>query len=549
MSSTSTSTTEIELQSVPVAYHPALTTSVDSAVPASVPLDRLESESRSREAGQRAPLTRDEDIEHPNLGKGKTLVVIVSVTCITAISSLLSGLVTVALPTIARDLGLSESLLLWPASIYALTCGCTLLLLGSIADVVGSRHMYLLGCALQSAFTLACGLSQNGPQLILFRALAGIAISFCLPSAVSIITNSFAPGKRRNVAFAAMGGGQPIGFTIGLTLGGVFADTIGWRWGFYTAAIMNTIILVVAIWGLPKTIGENDPITWKRLGSDIDWVGAILASSALAMLSYVFAILTGNTASIRDSSTITILAISIALIPAFIYWCGRQERLGRPAIIPNSLWRNKVFTCICINVFVVWGAFNALELLLTLYFQDVQKMSAINTSVHFLPSPAAGATVNIMMALIVHRVRADVAIIISLVVSAISPLIMAFAMPSWSFWAGPFPALFLNPVGSDVLFTISNLVITSVFPARTQALAGGVFNTVSQIGKSVGLATAAVVAASVTARSEYENKRSPEALLEGYHASFWYLFALTLAALGVSLWGLRKIGKVGLKQD
>jgi MFS family permease len=176
-----------------------------------------------------------------------------------------------------------------PASIYALTCGCSLLLLGSISDVVGPRNMYLLGCALQSAFTLACGLSQSGGQLILFRALAGIAISFCLPSAVSIITNSFEPGKRRNVAFASMGGGQPIGFSIGLTLGGVFADSIGWRWGFYIAAILNTIVLVTGIWALPKTESENEPITWNRLNTEVDWVGAFIATCSLAMMSYVFA--------------------------------------------------------------------------------------------------------------------------------------------------------------------------------------------------------------------------------------------------------------------
>lgn len=66
--------------------------------------------------------------------------------------------------------------------------------------------MYLVGSMLQSAFTLGCGLATTGTQLILFRALAGVAISFCLPSAVSIITQTFPSGKRRNIAFASMGG-------------------------------------------------------------------------------------------------------------------------------------------------------------------------------------------------------------------------------------------------------------------------------------------------------------------------------------------------------
>src|ERR1700753_1412995 len=114
------------------------------------------------------------------------------------LGTLLAGVVTTAIPTIARDIDLAQNLLLWPASIFSLTCGCTLLVSGSVADVVGSSNMYLIGSALQSAFTLACGLSTSGSQLILFRGLAGIATSMCLPSAVSIITSTFVPGKRRN---------------------------------------------------------------------------------------------------------------------------------------------------------------------------------------------------------------------------------------------------------------------------------------------------------------------------------------------------------------
>jgi len=175
-----------------------------------------------------------------------------------------------------------------PISIYALTCGCTLLLLGSVSDVVGSKVMYLTGCLLQSCFTLACGLAQNGTQLIVFRAFAGVAISFCLPSAVSIITSSFPEGKSRNIAFASMGGGQPIGFSFGLVLGGVFTDTIGWRWGFYLCAVINTIVFMIALFGLPKLASKQTQVLY-RLRTEIDWVGIGLGSASLALLSYCFA--------------------------------------------------------------------------------------------------------------------------------------------------------------------------------------------------------------------------------------------------------------------
>lgn len=148
--------------------------------------------------------------------------------------------------------------------------------------------MYLIGCMLQSAFTLASGLSQNGFQLILFRGLGGIATALCLPSSVSLITTYFPHGKRRNLAFAAMGGGQPAGFCIGLTLGGVLVDGPGWRYGFYISAIINTIILVIAIFGLPKMDAQTS-IPWGSLWGQVDWIGAILLSTSLGLLSYVFA--------------------------------------------------------------------------------------------------------------------------------------------------------------------------------------------------------------------------------------------------------------------
>ncbi|CAO2654471.1 Nn.00g112040.m01.CDS01 [Neocucurbitaria sp. VM-36] len=481
-------------------------------------------------------------------GRGTTAIVLVTVVCVTMISSMLSGVTAVVLPTMARELQLAPSVLLWPISIYALTCGCTLLLLGSVADVVGSRPMYLTGCILQSAFTLACGLAQTGTQLIVFRAFAGVAISFCLPSAVSIITNTFPEGKSRNIAFASMGGGQPIGFSLGLVLGGVFSDTIGWRWAFRLSAIVNTIVFVVALFGLPKVDGKQTNIL-SRLKGEIDWIGIAMGSASVALLSYCFALISEDTGKISEPPTLGLLITAIVLIPSFILWVGRQEKLGRPAVIPNSLWRNRVFSVICLGVFITWGVFNGVESYLTLFFQDVQEISAIQTSIRFLPIPVAGAIANVVVALIVHRVRADWMVIGGIALTSIGGLLMCIIQPEWSYWACAFPALFLTPLSADALFTVSNLVITSVFPQRTQGLAGGVFNTIAQIGKSVGLATSAVIATSVTEHSRYREKESPAALMEGFRAAFWYLFALSCATGLLFTWGLRGIGKVGMKRE
>ena len=243
------------------------------------------------ESSQNADAEKSTDHGHPgfpDISRSRAFVIILLLSGVSFLNTMGSGILTVALPTIARDIDLSNNLLLWPASVYALSAGCTLLIFGSVADVVGSRRVWLTGAGLYIAFTLACGLARTGIQLIVFRTILGIAISMCLPSAVSVTTNSFAQGKRRNIGFACMGMGQPLGYSLGLILGGVFTNTIGWRWGYYLSAIINTALFAGAVWGLPA-VGGRKTVFWGRLLHEIDWIGALIISISLGLLSYVLA--------------------------------------------------------------------------------------------------------------------------------------------------------------------------------------------------------------------------------------------------------------------
>ena len=105
-----------------------------------------------------------------------------------------------------------------------------------------------------------------------------------------------------------------------------------------------------------------------------------------------------------------------------------------------------------------------------------------------------------------------------------------------------------------VLFTVSNLIISKAYPDQKQALAGGVFNAVSQLGNSVGLAVVAAISSSVSAHksnqdSSDETSQDPSALLKGYQAGFWLMFGSMILVCFISFWGLRKEGKVGSKEE
>jgi hypothetical protein len=150
---------------------------------------------------------------------------------------------------------------------------------------------------------------------------------------------------------------------------------------------------------------------------------------------------------------------------------------------------------------------------------------------------------------VIHKLRANWAIVFSVLISCTSPILTAVMKPSDSYWEYAFPAITLSAIGCDVLFTASNLVVTNAFPDKTQALAGGVFNTVAQVGKSVGLAISAVIAQSISTSLENSGKPHTLVLLEGYRGAWWFCLASTVTVLLVSLAGLRNIGKLGVKRD
>lgn len=225
-----------------------------------------------------------------NVSKPKAVAVIATLAGVSFLNTMGSGILVAALPRLAKDFGLPEGLILWPAAVYALAAGCLLLEFGVIADIIGAKRMWITGSFLFVVFTIAVGFSKTGIQVIAFRTLLGVAISMCLPTAVSLITNTFPRGTWRNMAFTMNGMGQPLGYAVGLVLDGAFTNTIGWRWAYYMMAIINFIPSLVSIWSLPYV---HNPAGGKRrthrLLEDIDWLDAIIISAALGILLYVLA--------------------------------------------------------------------------------------------------------------------------------------------------------------------------------------------------------------------------------------------------------------------
>ena len=164
------------------------------------------------------------------------------------------------------------------------------MLAGSIADVLGTRPMVLTSSALLVVSAACCGVSRNGAELIAFRGLQGISNAIAVPASVSIISTRVQDGQPRNIGFSCLGFAAPLGFLLGLVLGGLFVDGVGWRPAFYLVAAASGATGLVGAWVLPKDENPKSLSCIKRrLKDEIDWMGTIISSTGLVTLSYALA--------------------------------------------------------------------------------------------------------------------------------------------------------------------------------------------------------------------------------------------------------------------
>jgi MFS family permease len=486
----------------------------------------------------------------------RAILTVFQLCMINFLSSFTNGIITVGLPTIAQAISLPRSLYLWPSSVYGLTSGATLLLAGSVADLIGPRRIEVLGCVMLSAFMLACGFANTGIQLVVFRALQGVAMSLHLPASVALVAAAVPQGRGRNLSFGCLGLSQPLGFSAGLVVSGFMIEKAGWRSGFYLVGGASTVATMIGMWALPTPSPEhqetNVRVMLHKLREEVDWIGGILASTGLALLSYVLALLSADLSSLKTPSTACLLALSVVSLLAFPWWMRRREMAGKHALIPNALWRKVPFTSTCIMVALSYGYLNAMELFSSLYFQEVQNTSTLFTSLRLLPNLLVGATINLTVGMFVDKVSVRWLVSVSSFLSIMAPLMMAVVNPSWNYFYMEFWAQGLAPLSGDVLFTVGILIVSDEFPEKTQALAGAVFNTVAQFGMSLGIGVCQVVALAVSSHGAHGNdtdSESSEDVLRGFRASFWTMFAFMVTVLFVGIGGLRKAGAVGVKRD
>lgn len=444
-----------------------------------------------------------------------------------------SGAITVALPTVQKSLNISEANLQWPVSVYALTYGCFLLLAGSAADIVGRRRVFLVGTAWFCLCSLVLGFVPNEWLLVFVMALLGFGAALNTPAGAGILASQFA-GEARQRAFGIMASAYPLGFVVGLSVGGVLCQKSTWRAIYWIQAGVAVPFLAAAWLALPKdTHAQEHGSPLKRLVR-MDWIGAGLSTAGLISLSLGFANSQSAPRGWRTPYIPTLLALGGVMLAAFVMWEIRSERAGRPTMVsPRVFSRSPHFGLLLAVVYGSMWSFNALSYFSTLYFQSVQRLSPVETSIAMMPMTVSGTIFSIIGGTYAVRLRPALVITGSLVLSSAAAVIFALIDPATSYWKAAFLVMILV-TAPDLGYAVCNAQICAAVDKGDQSLAGGLFNVASRIGTSMGIALTSTISTSVI-DSRHGN------LLAGYRAAGWVCFGVAVATMIASAVGLRNL--------
>jgi EmrB/QacA subfamily drug resistance transporter len=434
-------------------------------------------------------------------------------------------IVNVALPSIRQDLGFTSSSLAWVVNAYLLTFGGFLLLGGRLGDLFGHRRLFLIGIALFTLASVACGLAGSQHFLIGARAVQGLGGAVVSAVALSLIMNLFTePADRAKamgvIGFVAAGGGS-----LGVLLGGVLTDLLDWHWIFLVNVPVGITVCVLTVLVLPAARGQASP-------GRIDFAGAVTVT--LALMIAVYAIVNGNQQGWTSVQTVGLLVAAVGLLAAFLVI---ETRVASP-LVPLRVFRLRN-VAVSNVVGVLWAAaMFAWFFLSALYLQLVLGYSPLQVGLAFLPANLIMAAFSLgLSAKLVMRFGIRVPLTTGLLVAAVGLALFTRAPVDGSFTVDVLPSMILLGLGAGMALNPVLLAAMSDVDPSESGLASGVVNTSFMMGGALGLAVLASLAAARGDSLVADGAGQLAALNGGYHAAFVVgaLFAASAGVLGGAL--------------
>ncbi|KAI0171973.1 drug resistance protein [Hypoxylon sp. FL1284] len=491
--------------------------------------------------------------------KARCIALVATVTGASFLNTLSIQSVVIILPSIGDDLNIPESRQQWVISSYALTFGCFLLLWGRIADIYGKRSIFILGSAFVAATMIVNPFIPNEIGFNLFRGLQGLGAAANVPTAIGILGVTFPPSKAKNFAFSAYAAGAPLGSVFGNIIAGFIASFANWRWVFGATGGLAIAVTLAGILFIPPPPPhlENSRDGFSALKS-VDWIGGTLVT--VAILALLFALTEGNVVGWSTIWIYLLIVISVLLLAIFVAWQWYQEKhMTSKPLMKVSVFKNARFSAAMVIMALFFAAFNDLVVSATFIFQDYQALSALQTTLRFIPTGASGVITAFIVSHLISRVPTWLMLLFGNLSVSVACLLFAIPIPpDTSYFAYGLPAFILSVFGADTAWPSLSLFTSKTLPQEDQALGGALINAMGQIGRATGLAITTAIQTAVIARDrgvpvEASGKIMPweAASLAGLRAGIWFNFGLGLCcALVVAVYfrGTGIVGKIEKQQ-
>ncbi|HYU66242.1 MAG TPA: MFS transporter [Jatrophihabitantaceae bacterium] len=397
-----------------------------------------------------------------------------------------STIVNIALPSMGRYFGKSQTDMTWAINAYTLAFGGLLLLGGRAADILGRRQMFILGLGLFSLGSLLGGLATSFEVLLAGRVVQGIGGAIAAPTALSLITTLFAEGRERNRAFAVYAGVSGGGAAIGLLLGGVLTEYFDWRWVLF----VNVPIGVALMAGGFLYIHASE-----RLSGRFDILGSLL--SVTGMVALVYGFINAANHSWSQGTTVASLTAGVVLLGAF----GLYESRSPIAIMPMRIFANRSRAGSYVIMLILGAALFGMFYYLTFFIQGVMGFSSLKSGLAYLPFSAIIIVGSGIVSQLLPRIGPKPLLIAGSALMGAGMFWYAQVDADAKYLSGILPAMIVTATGVAMVFvTLTVVAVTKVTDTDT-GLASALLNVGQQIGGSIGLA---VLATAFTSASKSE---------------------------------------------
>lgn len=369
----------------------------------------------------------------------------------------------------------------WVTSAYLLAYAVPLLITGRLGDRFGPKNIYLIGLAVFTLASLACGLSGTLELLIAFRAVQGLGAAMMTPQTMAVITRTFPPNQR-GAAMGLWGATSGVAMLVGPLAGGLLVDGLGWEWIFFINIPVGIVGFVLAWILVPKL--ETHP-------HKFDIVGMVL--SAIALFLIVFGLQEGETYDwgvVWGPITVWGLIVSGVIVLGLFIW--QQAKTKSEPLVPMELFRDRNFSVANIGIATVGFTVTSMSLPLMFFIQLGRGLTPTEAALLLVPMAVAAGVLSPLAGRWLDHTDPRVLLVPGLLLVAGSLVLYSVLMnletPIWMFLIPSF----IMGVGNAGMWGPLATTATRNLSPRQAGAGAGIYNTTRTIGSVLGSAAIAV---------------------------------------------------------